>query len=94
VRDLKLFTPSQPASTAAKPSGFVFEVAERISMVVAGNRNEVTIQLRPENLGRMKVVAESGTAGLIARITTELGSVKQLLENSLPHSSRPCRTRD
>ncbi len=53
-------------------------------MVVAGNRSEVTVQLKPDHLGRMKVIAESTTAGLVVRIATESPAAKQLLESNLP----------
>jgi flagellar hook-length control protein FliK len=78
---------NQSASTVVrdvKAPAFMFEVAERISTVVSGARGEVTIQLKPDQFGRMNIVAESGTSGILARITTESASLKQYLENNLP----------
>jgi len=76
----------QPASGVKdlKAPAFVFEVAERISAVVTGARGEVTIQLKPDQFGRMNIVAESGASGIVARITTESASLKQYLESNLP----------
>jgi hypothetical protein len=67
-----------------KAPALVFEVAERISTVATGGRGEVTIQLKPDQFGRMSIVAESGAAGILARITTESASLKQYLESNLP----------
>jgi flagellar hook-length control protein FliK len=78
---------NQSASTVVrdvKAPAFMFEVAERISAVVSGARGEVTVQLKPDQFGRMNIVAESGTSGILARITTESASLKQYLENNLP----------
>lgn len=79
-------TAPQPASGVKdlKAPAFVFEVAERISAVVTGARGEVTIQLKPDQFGRMNIVAESGASGIVARITTESASLKQYLESNLP----------
>ena len=78
---------SPQAATAvkdAKAPAFMFEVAERISSVVAGARGEVTIQLKPDQFGRRNIVAESGASGILARITTESASLKLYLESNLP----------
>jgi flagellar hook-length control protein FliK len=53
-------------------------------MVVKSGGQEVTIRLKPDQLGRMSLVARSGAEGLVARITTESTEVRQFLENNLP----------
>jgi flagellar hook-length control protein FliK len=84
ARDAQISQQSAPGVKDVKAPAFVFEVAERISAVVAGGRGEVTIQLKPDEFGRMNIVAESGASGILARITTESSSLKQYLESNLP----------
>ncbi len=84
TRDAQVSLPGSTGIKDAKAPAFVFEVAERIATVVAGTRGEVTIQLKPDEFGRMNIVAESGASGILARITTESASLKQYLENNLP----------
>jgi flagellar hook-length control protein FliK len=84
ARDAQASSQSASPARDVKAPAFMFEVAERISAVVAGARGEVTIQLKPDQFGRMNIVAESGASGILARITTESASLKQYLENNLP----------
>jgi hypothetical protein len=84
ARDAQSSSQATAGVRDVKAPAFVFEVAERISTVVAGNRGEVTIQLKPDQFGRMNIVAESGASGILARITTESASLKQYLESNLP----------
>jgi flagellar hook-length control protein FliK len=84
ARDAQIAPQSGSGVKDLKAPAFVFEVAERISAVVTGVRGEVTIQLKPDQFGRMNIVAESGASGILARITTESASLKQYLESNLP----------
>jgi flagellar hook-length control protein FliK len=84
ARDTQVSLQAPTGARDVKAPAFVFEVAERISTVVAGGRGEITIQLKPDEFGRMNIVAESGASGILARITTESASLKQYLESNLP----------
>jgi flagellar hook-length control protein FliK len=61
---------------------FIIQLAERIR-AEAGGGEGIRIQLKPANLGRVEINAESGAAGLVARIVTESGAVRLFLEGNL-----------
>ncbi len=82
--DMPTSVPSPSSDAVLIRSALLFEVAERITMAARGSMREVTIQLKPDHLGRISLTAQSVADGLIARITTESASVKQFLESSLP----------
>ena len=84
ARDAQISLQATAGVKDVRAPAFVFEVAERISAVVAGGHGEVTIQLKPDQFGRMNIVAESCAGGILARITTESASLKQYLESNLP----------
>jgi hypothetical protein len=77
-------SPRQVAtSSPARNTDFIIQLAERIR-AEAGNGGEgIRIQLKPANLGRVEISAESGAAGLVARIVTESGAVRQFLEGNV-----------
>ena len=67
----------------APPRDFVFQVSERIQYLIREGKGELRVQLKPANLGRIEIRAESVNQGVLARITTESASVKSYLENNL-----------
>jgi flagellar hook-length control protein FliK len=78
-----------PIASSAVPSGapqtrnLIDQLAERIQIQVREGKGEIRIQLKPDNLGRMEIRAETTSSGVMARITTESGSVKSFLENNM-----------
>jgi hypothetical protein len=77
-----------PVQASAQVSGsrnseFFLQIAEKFQMLVRNGNGEIHIQLRPENLGRLDIRAETGANGVIARIVTESSSVKSYLESNL-----------
>jgi flagellar hook-length control protein FliK len=76
--------PTSSEKAAVSQSGkFIFELADRIQILLREGRGEIRIQLKPENLGSLEIRAESTSSGVVARITTESSSVKHYLENNL-----------
>jgi hypothetical protein len=73
--------PSETA--AARPQEFISQLAERIQFQIRDGNSGIRIQLKPENLGRMEIRAETAGSGVVARIVTESISVKNYLENSV-----------
>ncbi len=73
--------------TSTRPSSpgndFFAQFVEKMQIVVRNGNGEIHIQLKPENLGRLEIKAESGASGVIARITAESVGVKNYLENNL-----------
>jgi flagellar hook-length control protein FliK len=78
---LKMPGDAQPP--AAQNRNFLFELAERIQFQVREGEGHLRIQLKPDSLGRLEINAETAGAVVVARITTESGSVKTYLENNL-----------
>jgi flagellar hook-length control protein FliK len=74
---------SREATTPARPGDLVYELVERIQVMLRDGKGEIRIQLKPEHLGNLEIRAESGGNGVIARITAESSSVKNFLENNL-----------
>jgi hypothetical protein len=74
---------AQSASAAPRSPEFVFHLAEQIRIQLREGKGEIRIQLRPENLGRLEIRAETTLTGISARITAESGTVKNYLENNL-----------
>lgn len=70
-------------SGAPRPPDMIFQLAEKIQAQLQNGGTELTIQLKPESLGRMEIRAEAGVHGLVARIVTETASVKHYLESNL-----------
>jgi hypothetical protein len=68
---------------AADKSQFFDQLAEKFQILVRNGTGEIRIQLRPENLGKLEINAQTGLHGVIARIATESGSVKSYLESNL-----------
>jgi len=75
--------PSTGQAPGTPSRDFIFQVSERIQYQIREGKGELRIQLKPANLGRMEIMAETATNGVIARITTESNSVKSYLENNL-----------
>jgi flagellar hook-length control protein FliK len=74
---------TQAPQRAPRQQEFLFQLADKIQVQVQNGGGEIRIQLRPENLGRMEITAETGAQGMVARIVTESAGVKQYLENNL-----------
>jgi flagellar hook-length control protein FliK len=70
--------------STAQPKEFLFQLAEQIQVQLRNGKGEIRIQLKPENLGRLEIRAESTSAGVVARIAAESSHVKTYLENNLP----------
>jgi flagellar hook-length control protein FliK len=77
--------PQRPAETApvSKPREFAFQLADHIVRELQDGGTGVRIQLKPANLGRLEINAEHGAGGVVARIVTESGAVRQFLESNL-----------
>jgi len=78
-----ILAPQPAAASAARPTDFIFQLAERMQVQIQAGGGELRLQLKPENLGQLEIRAESGASGLIARIVTESEAVKHYLENNL-----------
>ena len=76
-------TPRPVAPSANRMPEFIFQLADRIQMQVQGGEGEIRIQLKPELLGQLEIRAESSISGIVARIVTESGSLREYLENNL-----------
>jgi flagellar hook-length control protein FliK len=74
---------AREAAPPSRPGDLVYELAERIQVLLRDGKGEIRIQLKPEHLGNLEIKAETGGNGVIARITAESGSVKNYLENNL-----------
>jgi flagellar hook-length control protein FliK len=74
---------AREGTTPSRPGDLVYELAERIQVLLRDGKGEIRIQLKPEHLGNLEIRAENGGNGVIARITAESGSVKNYLENNL-----------
>ena len=68
---------------APRQPDMIFQLSEKIRAQVQNGGTELTIQLKPESLGKMEIRAEAGVHGLIARIVTETANVKHYLESNL-----------
>jgi flagellar hook-length control protein FliK len=77
-------TASSESTASSRPGELVYQLAERIQMMVRDGKGEIRIQLKPENLGSLEIRAESTNNGVIARIIADSNSVKNYLENHLP----------
>jgi flagellar hook-length control protein FliK len=79
--------PDMPRAGIAAPpntsSEFLQQLADRIQMNLQNGGAALRIRLRPENLGHIEIRAENAISGIIARIVTESGDVKNYLENNL-----------
>ncbi len=77
--------PSTSTNTVAssRPGEFVYQVADRIQVQLRDGKNEIRIQLKPENLGSLEIRAEATGNGIVARITAESAAVRNYLENNL-----------
>ncbi len=74
---------SPDAAAPSRSEELIHKLAERIQVQLRDGKGEIRIQLKPDNLGSLEIRAESGSNGVIARITAESGSVKNYLENNL-----------
>ncbi len=75
---------SSPVQTmTAQPRELIQQIAERIQIQLRDGKSEIVVQLKPDSLGRLEIRAESTSSGVVARITTESGSVKGYLESNL-----------
>lgn len=74
---------SADTAAAAQSRDFILQVAEQIHFQIREGKSGIRIQLKPENLGRLEIKAETAGSGIIARITAESDSVKNYLENNL-----------
>jgi hypothetical protein len=85
IENTKIISSQRPAETApvARPREFVFQLADHIVKELQDGTNGVRIQLKPAALGRLEINAEHGAAGVVARIVTESGAVRQFLEGNL-----------
>jgi flagellar hook-length control protein FliK len=75
--------PPQAEGPISRSPELMLQVASRIRMQVQDGGGSIRLQLRPENLGYLDIKAESGVAGVVARIVTESESVRQYLENHI-----------
>ncbi len=77
--------PSQLAApgSVSRPPDFIIQLAGRMQVQIQSGGGELRLQLKPENLGRLEIRAESGASGVVARIVTESDAVKHYLENNL-----------
>jgi flagellar hook-length control protein FliK len=77
-------SPRQAAPSApVRSPDFIIQLAERIRVEAGDGVDGIRIQLKPANLGRVEINAESGVAGVVARIVTESGAVRQFLEGNI-----------
>ncbi len=76
-------TSGNSPAAPGRPDDFLFQLAERIQFQIRDGKGQMHIQLKPDVLGRLEINAETAATGVIARITTESGSVKAYLENNL-----------
>ncbi len=75
---------SSPVQTmTSQPRELIQQIAERIQIQLRDGKSEIVVQLKPDSLGRLEIRAESTSSGVVARITTESGSVKGYLESNL-----------
>ncbi len=78
--------PDSQKAAAAVPNRtqeFMTELSGRIRSQVHAGDSLIRIQIRPDYLGYLEIHAKNGIEGLTARISTESGAVKSLLENNL-----------
>jgi hypothetical protein len=80
-REAPTQAPAQVQS--ADRSQFFVQLAEKFQILVRNGTGEIRVQLKPENLGKLEINAQTGVHGVIARIATESGSVKSYLESNL-----------
>ncbi len=62
----------------------IAKLADRIRVMVADNRYEISIQLKPESLGRVNLRLEMANGVLNGRIVVQNALVKETVENNLP----------
>jgi flagellar hook-length control protein FliK len=70
-------------TTASQPKDFLFQLAERIQILVRDGQSEIRISLKPDGLGHLEIRAETTANGVVARIVAESGNVKDYLEHNL-----------
>jgi flagellar hook-length control protein FliK len=84
VNDTKLVPGTKaPSTAAAQAPDFVSQLADRIQVQLRDGKNEIRIQLHPENLGNLEIRAENTVGGVVARIVAESVTVKNYLESNL-----------
>ncbi len=81
--DGKVLAALTAPKAAAADSPFFDQLAERIQIQLSHNQEILTVQLKPEALGRLQIKAETSGAGVIATITAESAGVKAYLETNL-----------
>jgi hypothetical protein len=74
--------PPASSSTAHVPEP-VLQLADQMRIQVRDGKGEIRIQLKPDSLGRLEIIAENTAHGVSARISTESNAVKSYLENNL-----------
>lgn len=83
VDNVETVTKAYRMSEGNKPDVFK-QVVEHAKVVVHDGKSEMTVQLKPENLGKLslEIVAERGV--LVAKFVAESQQVKQIIEANLP----------
>jgi flagellar hook-length control protein FliK len=71
------------SSSKYQSRDFIQKLADQIQIQVRDGKEEIRIQLKPDQLGRIEIKAETTLSGVMARITTESAAVKSYLENNL-----------
>jgi flagellar hook-length control protein FliK len=74
---------SSEKTAMSQSRDLIFELTDRIQIMLRDGRGEIRIQLKPESLGNLEIRAESTSNGVVARIFAESSSVKHYLENNL-----------
>jgi flagellar hook-length control protein FliK len=78
-------TQSRPVSTPAnRLPEFISQLADRLELQIQRGENQIRIQLKPESLGQLQITAVNGIEGIVGRIVTESGRMREYLENNLP----------
>jgi flagellar hook-length control protein FliK len=72
------------SSGSGQTADFLSQLVGRIHAQLLNHESIIRVQLRPANLGRMEIKAETSSAGLQATIITESSSIKDYLESNLP----------
>ncbi len=68
----------------ADPPALVQQIGERVAAAAPTGRQEITVQLEPETLGRLRLKLEMVEGVIRARILVENRTVQTILESRLP----------
>jgi flagellar hook-length control protein FliK len=61
----------------------IYRLAEQMQGQLREGKGEIRIQIQPENLGTLEIRAAASANGVVARIASDVGSVREYLQNNL-----------